>query len=102
VDWWNGQNSAPGRVQLDGIDAARDPAASDGGGGYNAVGSRLNAGPMNINQASMKTVDGLIAKYGTTQAISLLNSNITSAAAVAAGFTPPYANLRIRGATLVL
>ena len=37
-------------------------------------------------------VNGLIAKYGTTQAISLLNSNITSPAAVAAGFTPPYAN----------
>ncbi|MEO8373458.1 MAG: carboxypeptidase regulatory-like domain-containing protein, partial [Candidatus Solibacter sp.] len=60
---------------------------------YNGVtGSRLNAGLMNINQVSMQVVDGLIAKYGTTQAISLLNSNISSAAAVAAGFKPPYAN----------
>ncbi len=60
---------------------------------YNAaVGSRLNAGLMNINQVPMSVVNGLIAKYGTTQAISLMNSSITSAAAVAAGFTPPYAN----------
>ena len=60
---------------------------------YNAaVGSRLNAGLMNINQVPMSVVNGLIAKYGAAQAISLLNSSITSAAAVAAGFTPPYAN----------
>jgi hypothetical protein len=40
----------------------------------------------------MSVVNGLIAKYGAAQAITLLNSSITSPAAVAAGFTPPYAN----------
>ena len=59
---------------------------------YNAsVGSRLNAGLMNINQVPMTAVNALIAKYGATQAVSLLNSKINSAAAVAAGFTAPYA-----------
>src|SRR5262249_2220060 len=50
------------------------------------------AGMMNINQVPMSVVNNLIARFGTAQAISLMNSNITSATAVAAGFTPPYAN----------
>ena len=47
---------------------------------------------MNLNQVPMSVMNGLIAKYGATQAISLMNSNIASAAAVAAGFTAPYAS----------
>jgi hypothetical protein len=95
VDWWNGQNSTrPAEYDNWTVSVQREirphlTVEVD----YNAaVGSRLNAGLMNVNQVSMKTVDGLIAKYGAAQAISLLNSNITSAAAVTAGFTPPYAN----------
>jgi hypothetical protein len=60
---------------------------------YNAVnGSRLEAGLMNINQVPMSIVNSLISKYERQPGHSLLNANITSAAAVAAGFTPPYAN----------
>jgi outer membrane receptor protein involved in Fe transport len=60
---------------------------------YNAtVGERLNADLMNLNQVPMSVVNGLIAKYGASQAISLLNSKITSASAIAAGFTSPYAS----------
>src|SRR5438132_5430862 len=40
----------------------------------------------------MSVVNALIAKYGPTQTVALLNSQITSAAAIAAGFTPPYPN----------
>src|ERR1043166_2773745 len=40
----------------------------------------------------MSIVSPLIDRYGAAQAISLLNGSITSAAAVAAGFKPPYAN----------
>jgi hypothetical protein len=34
----------------------------------------------------------LINQFGATQAINILNANVTSAQAVAAGITPPYAN----------
>jgi len=95
VDWWNGQNSTrPAEYDNWTLSIQREIRPSltvevD----YNAVvGSRLEAGLMNLNQVSMATVDSLIAKYGAPQAISILNSNITSAAAVAAGFKAPYAN----------
>ena len=60
---------------------------------YNGVyGSNLQAGLLNPNQVPMSVVDDLVARYGPTGARDLLNSNITSAAAVAAGITPPYPN----------
>ena len=79
VDWWNGQNSTrPAEYDNWTLSVQREvrqhlTVEAD----YNGVvGSRLNAGLMNINQVPMSVVNGLIAKYGTTQAISLLNSNI--------------------------
>jgi hypothetical protein len=60
---------------------------------YNGTwGSHLQAGLLNPNQVPMSVVNDLIARYGVTQAVALLNSQITSAAAVAAGFPPPYPN----------
>jgi len=60
---------------------------------YNgAKGSRLQANLLNLNQVPMSVVNDLISKYGTAGAIALLNSNITSATAIAAGINPPYAN----------
>jgi hypothetical protein len=60
---------------------------------YNGVaGSHLQTGLVNINQVPMPVVNSLIGQYGATQAISLLNSNITSAAAAAAGIPIPYPN----------
>jgi hypothetical protein len=60
---------------------------------YNAaIGVHLNAGLMNLNQVPMSVVNGLIAKYGAAGTISLLNSKITSATAIADGFTAPYAS----------
>jgi hypothetical protein len=95
VDWWNGQNSTrPAEYDNWTLSVQREVTRhltieAD----YNAVnGSRLEAGLMNINQVPMSIVNSLIAKYGATQAISLLNASITSTAAVSAGFTPPYAN----------
>jgi hypothetical protein len=95
VDWWNGQNSTrPSEYDNWTISVQREitkhfTIEAD----YNGVnGSRLEAGLMNITQVPMPIVNSLISKYGATQAISLLNANITSTAAVAAGFTPPYAN----------
>jgi Carboxypeptidase regulatory-like domain len=60
---------------------------------YNGVyGSKLQAGLLNPNQVPMSIVNDLIARYGPLGARDLLNSNITSAAAVAAGILPPYPN----------
>ena len=60
---------------------------------YNGVvGEHLQSGIVNINQVPMSVVNQLIAQYGAAQAISLLNSSITSTAAVSAGIRIPYAN----------
>ncbi len=95
VDYWNGQNSTR-PAEYDNWTASvqreilpRLTVEVD----YNAaIGARLNSGLMNINQVPMSVVNNLVSTYGTTQAISLFNSSITSAAAVAAGFAAPYAN----------
>ncbi len=52
----------------------------------------LQSGIQNVNQVPMSTVNALIQKLGAQQAVSLLNANITSATAVAAGIPIPYAN----------
>jgi hypothetical protein len=95
TDYWNGQ------------DATRAPEAYNWTfsvqrqlrrnttfeANYNAtVGAHLQAGMQNINQVPMSTFNALVAKLGPQQAINLLNSNITSAAAVNAGIKAPYAN----------
>jgi hypothetical protein len=60
---------------------------------YNGVvGNHLQSGIVNVNQVPMSVVNALIAKYGATQAVNLLNSSITSATAVAAGIPIPYPN----------
>jgi len=47
---------------------------------------------LNPNQVPMSVVNDLIARFGPTGARDLLNSSITSAAAVAAGIKVPYPN----------
>ena len=60
---------------------------------YNgSKGSRLQANLLNLNQVPLATVNDLISRYGVAGAISLLNSDITSPAAVAAGIKVPYPN----------
>jgi hypothetical protein len=55
-------------------------------------GSHLNANLLNVNQIPLATVNDLISRFGVSQTIALLQSNITSPQARAAGITPPYAN----------
>jgi len=95
VDYWNGANSSRPQeydnwtfsVQHE----LRQHLTIEAD--YNGVaGSHLNAALMNLNQVPMSTVNALIAKYGATQAISLLNAKITSAQAISAGIPIPYAN----------
>ena len=95
VDWFNGQAAArPARYDNWTVSAQREIRKGmtlefD----YNGVyGSDLQAGLLNPNQVPMSVVNDLIAKYGAAQTVTLLNSQITSAAAIAAGFKPPYPN----------
>ena len=60
---------------------------------YNGVyGSDLQANILNPNQVPMSVVNDLVARFGPVGARDLLNSQITSAAAVNAGILPPYPN----------
>ena len=60
---------------------------------YNGVyGSHLQAGLLNPNQVPMSVVNDLIARLGPTAAVALLNLQITSPPAVAAGIKTPYPN----------
>ena len=95
VDWFNGQAaSRPAVYDSWTMSVQRDfwkgmTVEVD----YNGVyGSRLQAGLLNPNQVPMSIVNDLVARYGPVGARDLLNSNITSAAAVAAGIRPPYPN----------
>ena len=95
VDYWQGNNATRSPVndnftfsiqrQLSGNTVLEAE--------YNGVvGEHLQSGIVNINQVPMSVVNQLISQYGATQAIALLNSNITSAAAVSAGIRIPYPN----------
>ncbi len=95
VDWFNGQAaSRPATYDNWTISVQREVRKGltvelD----YNGVyGSNLQAGLLNPNQVPMSVVNDLIARFGPTATRDLLNSNITSAAAVAAGIRPPYPN----------
>ena len=93
VDWFNGRAaSRPAVYDNWTISVQRDvwkgmTVEVD----YNGVyGSHLQAGLLNPNQVPMSVVNDLVARFGAVGARDLLNSNVTSAAAVAAGIRPPY------------
>jgi hypothetical protein len=95
VDWFNGQAaSRPAMYDNWTISVQRElwkgfMVELD----YNGVyGSHLQAGLLNPNQVPMSVVNDLVARFGPTGARDLLNQQITSAAAIAAGIRPPYAN----------
>src|SRR5438093_4659956 len=95
VDWFNGQAaSRPATYDNWTVSVQREvrkrlTVEVD----YNGVyGSHLQAGLLNPNQVPMSVVNDLIARLGPAQTVALLNSQITSAAAVAAGIKPPYPN----------
>jgi Carboxypeptidase regulatory-like domain len=60
---------------------------------YNgSKGSNLQANLLNTNQVPLSVVNDLITRFGAAGAVTLLNSAVTSPAAVAAGIKVPYAN----------
>jgi hypothetical protein len=95
VDWFNGQAAArPATYDNWTISLQREVRRSMSVElEYNGVyGSQLQAGLLNPNQVPMSVVNELIARFGPAGTVSLLNSQITSPAAVAAGIVPPYPN----------
>jgi Carboxypeptidase regulatory-like domain len=95
VDWFNGQAAArPATYDNWTLSVQREVRKGltvelD----YNGVyGSNLQAGLLNPNQVPMSIVNGLIARLGPTATRDLLNSSITSPAAIAAGIPIPYPN----------
>jgi hypothetical protein len=95
VDYWQGQNAtrAPENDNWAfSIQREITPSTILEADYTGVTGIHLQSGTVNINQVPMATVNQLIQQYGTTQAVNILNSNITSATAVGAGIAPPYAN----------
>ncbi len=95
VDYWNGKNSVRPPEALDWTFSIQRQLSNSTvlEADYHAVaGVHLQAGIMNINQVPMSIVNQLIQQYGPTQAIALLNSNISSVQAAAAGIPVPYPN----------
>jgi hypothetical protein len=95
VDWFNGQEAArPAKYDNWTVSLQRElTRRMSMEVEYNGVyGSDLQAGLLNPNQVPMSVVNDLIARFGPAGTVALLNSQITSAAAVAAGILPPYPN----------
>jgi hypothetical protein len=93
VDYWQGQQATRAPESLNWTFSVQRELSPNlmFEADYNAtVGTHLQSGLVNINQVPMSVVNGLIQKYGATQAINLLNSSVTSAQAVAAGIPVPY------------
>ena len=93
VDYWNGQEAMhPATYDTWTISAEREVRQGMTIElNYNGSrGTHLQANLLNPNQVPLSVVNDLIARFGTAQAIALLNSQITSSTAVAAGITPPY------------
>ncbi len=93
VDYWNGQDATRAPESLSWTLTIQRQLASNMTleVGYNAsAGVHLQSGVLNLNQVPTSVMNGLISQYGTTQALALLRSDITSATAVAAGIKAPF------------
>jgi carboxypeptidase family protein len=95
AEWWNGSEATRPAV-YDNWTFSMQRELWNGLTGeveYNGTnGSHLQAGLMNPNQVPLSVVNALIAKYGVPGTVALLQSDISSATAVAAGIPIPYPN----------
>jgi hypothetical protein len=95
VDYWNDKESLlPATYDTWTVSLQREVARGmtfefDYNG---SKGSNLQANLLNLNQVPLSVVNDLIARFGAAGAVALLNSQITSATAIAAGITAPYPN----------
>jgi hypothetical protein len=101
VDYWNGQDATRAPEALFWTFTTQRQIAANTvlEIGYNAnVGTHLQSGILVMNQVDPARFNALVSRLGRAQAISLMNSPITSAAAVAAGLTPPYPSFTTQNA----
>ncbi len=102
VDWWQGQDAtrAPENYFWTFTIQRQVAANTVIEVGYNAtVGTHLQSGLLRYNQMSTAIFNDLVAKYGPTQAASLLRADINSDLARSAGIPIPYpsfVNQRVR------
>jgi hypothetical protein len=93
TDWWNGREATrPAVYDSWTLSAQREVRRGtivevNYNGSY---GSHLQAGLLNPNQVPTSVVNDLIARFGPAATVTLLNSQITSPMAVAAGIKVPY------------
>jgi hypothetical protein len=95
VDYWNGNAAMqPATYDTWTISAEREvlPGMIVELSYNGSRGTNLQANLLNPNQVPLSVVNDLIARFGVSQAVALLNSQVTSAQAIAAGITPPYPN----------
>ena len=95
VDYWNGLNGIRSPENLSWtLSIQRQLSANTVlEATYNAsMGTHLPANNINLNQIPKAVYDDLVARYGPTQANTILRAQVTDALAVNAGIRPPYAN----------
>jgi hypothetical protein len=93
--WWNGKEATrPATYDTWTVSVQRQirPGLMVEANYNGSHGNNLQAQLLNPNQVPMAVVNDLIDRYGTTQAVALLNSQVTSPQAVAAGIAVPYPN----------
>ncbi|MFN7933968.1 MAG: TonB-dependent receptor [Bryobacteraceae bacterium] len=93
VDFWNGQDATRAPQNVSWTYSIQREVAKNTivDVGYNAtIGMHLQSGLLNLNQVPSAVLDDLVARFGPTQALNILRSDITSATARNAGITPPY------------
>lgn len=93
VDWWQGQEMTRAPENLFWTLTIQRQMASNTvlEIGYNAsVGTHLQTGLLNYNQTPTAAFEDLTRRFGVTQALNILRSDINSAVARGAGIPIPY------------
>jgi hypothetical protein len=93
VDWWQGREATRAPENLFWTFSMQREVFGNTviQAAYNAnVGTHLQTGLLNINQVPTQVFNDLVARLGPTQAIALMNADINSAQARAAGIPIPY------------
>ena len=95
VDYWNGQDAtrAPENVTWTMSVQRQLNANTVVEVSYNAsLGSHLPTSLLNLNQIPAATYQGLVARYGPTQANNILRGQANASTSIDAGIRLPYAN----------
>ncbi len=93
VDYWNGQDATRAPENISWTFSIQRQVAKNTivDVGYNAtIGTHLQSGLLNFNQVPSAVLEDLVSRFGTTQALNILRSDINSATARNAGITAPY------------